>query len=54
MAEEATRQRYKLATGGGTATPPPSKPNPGFKKGGSVGKSAGGQAYRSGGSTKKR
>lgn len=50
MAEEAVRQRYRLATGGGEASNPPKTPGkPGFKRGGSVGKQAGGSVYSKGG-----
>lgn len=49
MADDATRQRYRLATGKGLSPAPPSKPNPGFKRGGGVKKNAGGMAYRKGG-----
>lgn len=49
MADEPVRQRYRLGTGRGLTPAPPSKPNPGFRKGGAVRKQAGGQAYRSGG-----
>lgn len=55
MPDQAVRQRYRLATGAGLTPAPPSKPNPGFKRGGSVvKKSAGGQMYGKGGSAKKR
>jgi hypothetical protein len=36
MADNATRQHYDLATGGGQKSPPSSQGSPGFKKGGRV------------------
>lgn len=49
MADQSTRQHYRVATGGGLSPAPPSKPNPGYKKGGKV--SA--KKYMKGGSTKR-
>lgn len=36
MSDEAMRQHARLAQGKGLASAPPSKPNPGYKKGGKV------------------
>lgn len=36
MTDEALRQRYRLGTNQGLDPAPPSKPNPGYKKGGRV------------------
>lgn len=53
MSDEAVRQRYKLATGKGLDSPPAkSTGTPGFRRGGSVGKQAGGMTYSKGGSSK--
>ena len=49
MSDQAVRQRYRLATGSGLTPAPPSKPNPGFRKGGTVRKQAGGATYKTGG-----
>lgn len=50
MADQATRQHYKLATGSGLDKPPArTAGTPGFRKGGSVRKQAGGSVYRKGG-----
>lgn len=44
---EATRQHYQMATGKGLQSPPPSKPSPGYAKGGAA------KNYSKGGSKKK-
>jgi hypothetical protein len=36
MADDATRQKYRLATGKGLEGSPPKTSNPGLKKGGKV------------------
>lgn len=55
MSDQAVRQRYRLATGGGQAPEAPRTPGkPGFRSGGTVKKNCGGSMYRKGGSTKKR
>lgn len=52
MADNATRQRYKLATGAPLqSSPPRTAGTPGFKKGGAVRKQAGGSLYKKGGKT---
>jgi hypothetical protein len=48
MSNSATRQHYSLATGKGLEKAPPSKPNPGFSKGGKAR-----MGYGKGGMTKK-
>lgn len=49
---EPVRQRYQIATGGGPKTSPPrTEGTPGFKKGGTVRKQAGGAMYKRGGKT---
>lgn len=53
MSDQAVRQRYRLGTGGGEAPTPPKTANPGFKRGGTAKKQAGGQVYRKGGKASK-
>lgn len=49
MSDQAVRQRYRLATGGGQNSPPPKTSNPGYRSGGTVKKQAGGACYSKGG-----
>jgi len=55
MADEATRQHYRYATGSGGLDKTPAKTagTPGFRKGGTVRKQAGGSTYRKGGKPSK-
>lgn len=54
MSDQATRQHYDIATGGGEKkTPAKTAGTPGFKKGGTVRKQAGGSTYGKGGKTRK-
>mgnify|MGYP001582446901 CR=1 FL=1 len=50
MSDNATRQHHKLATGSALdSTPAKTAGTPGFKKGGTVKKQAGGSTYKKGG-----
>lgn len=52
--DQAVRQHYRLATGGGQSPDAPKTPGkPGFKRGGTVKKSAGGSMYKAGGKPKR-
>lgn len=51
---EAVRQRYALATGKGLTQQPSKAGSPGYAKGGTVRKGAGGSVYGKGGKTSKK